>query len=120
MGMHPGTVFLLCLVLNFFSIQAFSRESSSFCKILRSSRRGARREGHNEFRLRLEGDPETYQPGSTYRGEATEEITAIYSTLHLSLTCLSWSLSSARAARIEVSPKKTPKLFSALLVKKTP
>lgn len=69
MGMHAGsgTAFLLCLVLSFFSIHAFSRESSSFCRILRSSNRGARREGHNEYRLRVEGDPETYQPGSTYR-----------------------------------------------------
>ncbi|TSQ92656.1 Spondin-1 [Bagarius yarrelli] len=71
MGMHAGTgtAFWLYLVLNFISIHAFSRgESSSFCRILRSSSRGARREGHNEYRLRLEGDPETYQAGSTYRG----------------------------------------------------
>ncbi|XP_060783053.1 spondin-1b isoform X2 [Neoarius graeffei] len=69
MGMPAGTgtALLLCLVLNFFSIHAFSRESSSFCRILRSSNRGARREGHTEYRLRVEGDPETYQPGSTYR-----------------------------------------------------
>ncbi|XP_058252520.1 spondin-1b isoform X2 [Hemibagrus wyckioides] len=70
MGMHAGTgtAFLLCLVLNFFSIHAFSRaESSSFCRITRSSSRGARREGHNEYRLRVEGDPQTYQAGSTYR-----------------------------------------------------
>ncbi|GAA6088210.1 spondin-1b [Tachysurus ichikawai] len=64
-----GTAFLLYLVLNFFSIHAFSSrsESSSFCRILRSPNRGARREGHNEYRLRVEGDPETYQAGSTYR-----------------------------------------------------
>ncbi|KAG7329593.1 hypothetical protein KOW79_007767 [Hemibagrus wyckioides] len=49
-------------------IHAFSRaESSSFCRITRSSSRGARREGHNEYRLRVEGDPQTYQAGSTYR-----------------------------------------------------
>jgi len=29
---------------------------------------GGRREGFNEFRLRVEGDPENYHPGSTYRG----------------------------------------------------
>ncbi len=29
---------------------------------------GGRREGFTEFRLRVEGDPEHYQPGSTYRG----------------------------------------------------
>uniref|UniRef100_A0A9J8BFX1 Spondin-1 n=1 Tax=Cyprinus carpio carpio TaxID=630221 RepID=A0A9J8BFX1_CYPCA len=28
---------------------------------------GGRREGFSEFRLRVEGDPEHYQPGSTYR-----------------------------------------------------
>ncbi|KAK2838428.1 hypothetical protein Q7C36_013242 [Tachysurus vachellii] len=71
MVMHvgTGTAFLLYLVLNFFSIHAFSSrsESSSFCRILRSPNRGARREGHNEYRLRVEGDPETYQAGSTYR-----------------------------------------------------
>ncbi|XP_046705102.1 spondin-1b isoform X3 [Silurus meridionalis] len=70
MGMHAGagTVFLLYLVLNLFSSHAFSRESASFsCRIPRSSSRGARREGRSEYRLRVEGDPETYQPGSTYR-----------------------------------------------------
>ncbi|XP_067292175.1 spondin-1b isoform X6 [Pseudorasbora parva] len=44
-----------------------SRSEGGFCRILRSQTRGARREGQNEFRLRVEGDPETYQPGSTYR-----------------------------------------------------
>jgi len=44
-----------------------SRSEGGFCRILRTQTRGARRE-HNEFRLRVEGDPETYQPGSTYRG----------------------------------------------------
>lgn len=29
---------------------------------------GGRRESTSEFRLRVEGDPEHYQPGSTYRG----------------------------------------------------
>ncbi|KAF5890820.1 spondin-1-like, partial [Clarias magur] len=50
-----------------FSVHAFSRESSSFCRSLRSASRGARREDHSQFRLRVEGDPETYQPASTYR-----------------------------------------------------
>ncbi|TRY99154.1 hypothetical protein DNTS_020991, partial [Danionella cerebrum] len=44
-----------------------SRSDGGFCRILRTQARGARRDGQNEFRLRVEGDPETYQPGSTYR-----------------------------------------------------
>uniref|UniRef100_A0A8C6P9C4 Spondin-1 n=1 Tax=Nothobranchius furzeri TaxID=105023 RepID=A0A8C6P9C4_NOTFU len=42
--------------------------SDGFCgRILRAQTQGTRREGHHEFRLRVEGDPETYQPGNTYR-----------------------------------------------------
>ncbi|CAL8263367.1 unnamed protein product [Merluccius merluccius] len=42
--------------------------SDGFCgRILRAQSQGTRRDGYNEFRLRVEGDPETYQPGSTYR-----------------------------------------------------
>ncbi|XP_043084299.1 spondin-1b isoform X2 [Puntigrus tetrazona] len=44
-----------------------SRSEGGFCRILQSQTRGARRDGQSEFRLRVEGDPETYQPGSTYR-----------------------------------------------------
>ncbi|KAG5839975.1 hypothetical protein ANANG_G00211140 [Anguilla anguilla] len=41
-------------------------KSDGYCsRILRAQ--GTRREGYNEFRLRVEGDPEYYQPGSTYR-----------------------------------------------------
>uniref|UniRef100_A0A8C7U568 Spondin-1 n=1 Tax=Oncorhynchus mykiss TaxID=8022 RepID=A0A8C7U568_ONCMY len=41
-------------------------KSDGYCsKILRAQ--GTRNEGYNEFRLRVEGDPENYQPGSTYR-----------------------------------------------------
>lgn len=36
-------------------------------RILRSQRHGTRRGGHLEFRLRVDGDPETYRPGNTYR-----------------------------------------------------
>ncbi|KAI4894897.1 hypothetical protein NFI96_020717, partial [Prochilodus magdalenae] len=40
----------------------------AFCSwILRAQPQGARKEGHSEFRLRVEGDPDNYQPGSTYR-----------------------------------------------------
>uniref|UniRef100_A0A673Y2L4 Spondin-1 n=1 Tax=Salmo trutta TaxID=8032 RepID=A0A673Y2L4_SALTR len=41
-------------------------KSDGYCsRILRAQ--GTRKEGYNEFRLRVEGDPENYQPGSTYR-----------------------------------------------------
>ncbi|XP_069018910.1 spondin-1-like [Embiotoca jacksoni] len=42
--------------------------SDGYCgRILRAQTQGTRKDGHHEFRLRVEGDPETYQPGSTYR-----------------------------------------------------
>ncbi|CAF97514.1 unnamed protein product, partial [Tetraodon nigroviridis] len=42
--------------------------SDGYCgRILRAQTQGTRRNGHHEFRLRIEGDPETYEPGSTYR-----------------------------------------------------
>ncbi|XP_040893630.1 spondin-1b isoform X3 [Toxotes jaculatrix] len=42
--------------------------SDGYCgRILRAQTQGTRRDGHHEFRLRVEGDPETYQPGRTYR-----------------------------------------------------
>ncbi|XP_033972075.1 spondin-1a isoform X1 [Trematomus bernacchii] len=68
----------LLLLLCFFSTAAgnmfaFTEEPSErvgkgdgYCsRILRAQ--GNRKEGNNEFRLRVEGDPETYHPGSTYR-----------------------------------------------------
>ncbi|KAM4618298.1 spondin-1b [Polymixia lowei] len=42
--------------------------SDGYCgRILRAQTQGTRRDGYHEFRLRVEGDPETYQPGNTYR-----------------------------------------------------
>uniref|UniRef100_A0A7N8YKC0 Spondin-1 n=1 Tax=Mastacembelus armatus TaxID=205130 RepID=A0A7N8YKC0_9TELE len=42
--------------------------ADGYCgRILRAQTQGTRRDGHNEFRLRVEGDPETYHPGKTYR-----------------------------------------------------
>uniref|UniRef100_A0A8C5CKG8 Spondin-1 n=1 Tax=Gadus morhua TaxID=8049 RepID=A0A8C5CKG8_GADMO len=42
--------------------------SDGFCgRILRAQTQGTRRDGYHEFRLRVEGDPESYQPGSSYR-----------------------------------------------------
>uniref|UniRef100_A0A8C1XQY5 Spondin-1 n=1 Tax=Cyprinus carpio TaxID=7962 RepID=A0A8C1XQY5_CYPCA len=57
---------MLLFVLTVFSHRQ-SRSEGGFCRIFRTQTRGARRDGQNEFRLRVEGDPETYQPGSTYR-----------------------------------------------------
>ena len=74
-GLHSRVLLLLCLVsaaaCNTF---AFTEEPSEragkgdgYCsRILRAQ--SNRKEGNNEFRLRVEGDPESYQPGSTYRG----------------------------------------------------
>uniref|UniRef100_A0A8C4ZYI8 Spondin-1 n=1 Tax=Gadus morhua TaxID=8049 RepID=A0A8C4ZYI8_GADMO len=43
-----------------------SELGDGYCsRILRAQ--GPRKEGFNEFRLRVEGDPESYHPGSTYR-----------------------------------------------------
>lgn len=42
--------------------------SDGFCgRILRAQRQGTRRDGYHEFRLRVEGDPDSYRPGSSYR-----------------------------------------------------
>uniref|UniRef100_A0A8C7U0G8 Spondin-1 n=1 Tax=Oncorhynchus mykiss TaxID=8022 RepID=A0A8C7U0G8_ONCMY len=78
--MAGAGIFLCILLLHFFISTAlcnagfiFTEEpseragkSDGYCsKILRAQ--GTRNEGYNEFRLRVEGDPENYQPGSTYR-----------------------------------------------------
>lgn len=44
-------------------------KSEGYCsRILRAQ--GTRREGYNEFSLRVEGDPDFYKPGNSYRGES--------------------------------------------------
>uniref|UniRef100_A0A8C6KG46 Spondin-1 n=1 Tax=Nothobranchius furzeri TaxID=105023 RepID=A0A8C6KG46_NOTFU len=77
-GLDPRVVLLLCFIssaaCNTF---AFTEEPSdravkadSYCsRILRAQ--SNRKEVNNEFRLRVEGDPESYQPGSTYRVSLT-------------------------------------------------
>uniref|UniRef100_A0A8C9VZ28 Spondin-1 n=1 Tax=Scleropages formosus TaxID=113540 RepID=A0A8C9VZ28_SCLFO len=74
MGVKPRLLLLQCLVSTFAcGAVAFTEEpadkaskSDGYCsRILRAQ--GTRREGYNEFRLRVEGEPENYQPGSTYR-----------------------------------------------------
>uniref|UniRef100_A0A3Q1F436 Spondin-1 n=1 Tax=Acanthochromis polyacanthus TaxID=80966 RepID=A0A3Q1F436_9TELE len=73
-GPHPRVLLLLCLfssaACNMF---AFTEEPSErvgkadgYCsRILRAQ--SNRKDGNSEFRLRVEGDPESYHPGSTYR-----------------------------------------------------
>nr|XP_057944609.1 spondin-1a isoform X2 [Doryrhamphus excisus] len=72
--MHRRIMILLCLVSTAASNTLTSTEepsdtaakSDGYCsRILRAQ--STRRDGNNEFRLRVEGDPERYQPGSTYR-----------------------------------------------------
>eukprot|EP00064_Thunnus_orientalis_P003017 superscaffoldBa00000237_g3025 len=73
-GLQSRVMLLLCFIstaaCNMF---AFTEEPSErvgrgdgYCsRILRAQ--SNRKEGNTEFRLRVEGDPESYQPGSTYR-----------------------------------------------------
>lgn len=76
MGVQIYSLLLLyCLKSSFVSNAVASAEEASggnsdgYCgRILRAQTQGTRRDGHHEFRLRMEGDPETYEPGSTYRG----------------------------------------------------
>ncbi|XP_019406976.1 PREDICTED: spondin-1 isoform X1 [Crocodylus porosus] len=75
MGLHPQALLVLpLLALAFPSVAlGFSDEtlekatkSEGYCsRILRAQ--GTRREGYNEFSLRVEGDPEFYKPGNSYR-----------------------------------------------------
>lgn len=66
---------LLALALPLAVALAFSDEtldkvpkSEGYCsRILRAQ--GTRREGYTEFSLRVEGDPDFYKPGSSYRGK---------------------------------------------------
>lgn len=65
---------LLALALPLAVALAFSDEtldkvpkSEGYCsRILRAQ--GTRREGYTEFSLRVEGDPDFYKPGTSYRG----------------------------------------------------
>lgn len=66
---------LLALALPLAAALAFSDEtldkvpkSEGYCsRILRAQ--GTRREGYTEFSLRVEGDPDFYKPGTSYRGK---------------------------------------------------
>uniref|UniRef100_A0A671VAF3 Spondin-1 n=1 Tax=Sparus aurata TaxID=8175 RepID=A0A671VAF3_SPAAU len=73
-GRHARVLLLLCFVstaaCNMFAFTEEPSEragkSDGYCsRILRAQ--SNRKEVNNEFRLRVEGDPESYQPGSTYR-----------------------------------------------------
>uniref|UniRef100_A0AAX7VHB7 Spondin-1 n=1 Tax=Astatotilapia calliptera TaxID=8154 RepID=A0AAX7VHB7_ASTCA len=64
----------LCIVLIELP-EPFGGRSDGYCgRILRAQTHGTRRDGHHEFRLRVEGDPDTYRPGSTYRVTFSEII----------------------------------------------
>ncbi|KAK1888263.1 Spondin-1, partial [Dissostichus eleginoides] len=75
MGMYLHVLFLQYYFLTSLvcNAVAFVEEPSGgrldgYCgRILRAQTQGTRKDGHHEFRLRVEGDPESYQPGSTYR-----------------------------------------------------
>ncbi|XP_069596042.1 spondin-1 isoform X2 [Ranitomeya imitator] len=42
-------------------------KSEGYCSRILRAQGGTRKEGYNEFSLRIEGDPESYKPGNTYR-----------------------------------------------------
>ncbi|KAH1171791.1 spondin-1 [Mauremys mutica] len=74
MGLHLQPFALHFLALTFplvalgFSDETLEKatKSEGYCsRILRAQ--GTRREGYNEFSLRVEGDPEFYKPGNNYR-----------------------------------------------------
>lgn len=92
MGMYIHLLLLQYLVSNFMcNALAFVEEptdkhakSDGYCgRILRAQTQGTRRDGYNEFRLRVEGDPENYQPASIYRGMQLEHSL-------LTVTCLTF------------------------------
>lgn len=80
MGVQIYSLLLLtCLKLGLVSnAVAFAEEASGgnsdgYCgQILKAQTQGTRRDGHHEFRLRMEGDPQAYEPGSTYRGSRSQ------------------------------------------------
>ncbi|XP_056908694.1 spondin-1-like isoform X3 [Takifugu flavidus] len=72
MGLQMYSLLLLYYLISSLVCDAFAEASEGisdvYCeRILRAQTQGTRRDGHHEFRLRMEGDPETYEPGSTYR-----------------------------------------------------
>ncbi|XP_050811944.1 spondin-1 [Gopherus flavomarginatus] len=74
MGLHlqPFVLHFLALTFPLVALGFFDEtlekatKSEGYCsRILRAQ--GTRREGYNEFSLRVEGDPEFYKPGNNYR-----------------------------------------------------
>lgn len=59
-------------------------------RLLRAQTQGTRRNGHHEFRLRIDGDPETYEPGSTYRGRGSLRQISNFHPFHLQIKCFSF------------------------------
>ncbi|KAI5098515.1 spondin-1 precursor [Silurus meridionalis] len=62
------SVGFLCVALAFTEEEPGDRapKSDGYCSWITRAH-GARKELYSEFRLRVEGEPESYQPGSTYR-----------------------------------------------------
>lgn len=78
--LEPRVLLLFCFVSSAacntfaFTEEPFERagKADGYCsRILRAQ--GNRKESNSEFRLRVEGDPDSYQPGSTYRGLCLSE-----------------------------------------------
>lgn len=67
---HCLVTSLVCNAVAFLEEPAGGRSDGYCGRILRAQTQGTRRDGHHEFSLRMEGDPEAYRPGSTYRGES--------------------------------------------------
>ncbi|XP_027869848.1 spondin-1a [Xiphophorus couchianus] len=76
--LYPRAVLLLCFISSAtcntfaFTEEPFDRavKADSYCsRVLRAQ--SNRKETNNEFQLQVEGEPERYQPGSTYRVSLT-------------------------------------------------
>ncbi|XP_075693897.1 spondin-1 [Rhinoderma darwinii] len=62
-------VAVTCLVVNGFMDETVEKavKSEGYCSRILRAQGSTRKEGYNEFSLRVEGDPEYYKPGNTYR-----------------------------------------------------
>ncbi|TKS72999.1 Spondin-1 F-spondin [Collichthys lucidus] len=71
MGLYMQLLFLhyvssfVCNAVAF--VEEPSGRSDGYCGRIVRAQTQTRKDGHHQFRLRVEGDPESYQPGSTYR-----------------------------------------------------
>uniref|UniRef100_A0A7N6AJU9 Spondin-1 n=1 Tax=Anabas testudineus TaxID=64144 RepID=A0A7N6AJU9_ANATE len=63
----PAAPSFLCNAVAFVEEPVGGRSDGYCGRILRAQTQGTRKDGHHEFKLRVEGYPETYEPGKTYR-----------------------------------------------------